>query len=107
RRRRARQPGLHRPVKPAASALVNRMVGLAAFQNPEFYAARAMRLSTFGKPRVISCAELLSKHLALPRGCFEDLRGLFRDLGITVKLRDQRQQGLPLGARFLGELTPE
>jgi superfamily II DNA or RNA helicase len=88
-------------------ALVNRMVRLAAFQNPEFYAAQAMRLSTFGKPRVISCAELFSKHLALPRGCLEDLLVLFRDVGITAKLRDERQEGQPLEARFLGELTRE
>ena len=39
-------------------ALVNRIVRLAAFQNPEFYAAQAMRLPTFGKPRIIACAEL-------------------------------------------------
>jgi len=47
-------------------ALVNRLIRLAAFQNPEFYAAQAMRLPTFGKPRVISCAELFTKHIALP-----------------------------------------
>jgi hypothetical protein len=41
-------------------ALVNRLIRLAAFQNPEFYAAQAMRLPTFGKPRVISCAQLFS-----------------------------------------------
>jgi hypothetical protein len=52
--------------------LVNRIARLAAFQNPEFYAAQAMRLPTFGKPRIISCAELLSKHIALPRGCLDD-----------------------------------
>jgi hypothetical protein len=46
-------------------ALVNRIARLAAFQNPEFYAAQAMRLPTFGKPRIISCAELFSKHIAL------------------------------------------
>ena len=53
--------------------LVNRIARLAAFQNPEFYTAQAMRLSTFGKPRVISCAKLFSKHVALPRGCLDDL----------------------------------
>jgi hypothetical protein len=52
-------------------ALVTRLIRLAAFQNPEFYAAQAMRLPTFGKPRVISCAELFAKHVALPRGCFD------------------------------------
>jgi superfamily II DNA or RNA helicase len=88
-------------------ALVNRIARLAAFQNPEFYAAQAMRLPTFGKPRIISCAELFSKHIALPRGCLDDLLGLLRDTGIVAKQRDERQQGRPIGTRFLGELTPE
>ena len=30
------------------SAMLNRLHRLAAFQNPEFYRAQAMRLSTFG-----------------------------------------------------------
>jgi len=33
-------------------ALRNRLVRLAAFQNPEFYKAQAMRLPTYDKPRV-------------------------------------------------------
>ena len=78
-------------------ALVNRIARLAAFQNPEFYAAQAMRLPTFGKPRIISCAELFSKHVALPRGCLDDLLGLLGDAGIAAELRDERQQGQPLG----------
>lgn len=88
-------------------ALVNRLARLAAFQNPEFYAAQAMRLPTFGKPRIISCAELLPRHIALPRGCLNDILGLLHDLGITVDLRDERQDGTPLGTRFVGELTSE
>lgn len=36
-------------------AMLNRLLRIAAFQNPEFYKAQAMRLSTFGKPRVIAC----------------------------------------------------
>jgi len=88
-------------------ALVNRIARLAAFQNPEFYAAQAMRLPTFGKPRIISCAGLFSKHVALPRGCLEDLLGLLGRAGIDAELRDERQQGRPLGIKFLGELTPE
>jgi hypothetical protein len=70
-------------------ALINRLARLAAFQNPEFYAAQAMRLPTFGKPRIISCAELFSKHVALPRGCLDDVLALLGDFGIAVKLRDE------------------
>ena len=87
--------------------LVNRIARLAAFQNPEFYTAQAMRLSTFGKPRVISCAKLFSKHVALPRGCLDDLLRLLADVGVKAKLRDERQQARPLETRFLGELTAE
>lgn len=87
--------------------LVNRIARLAAFQNPEFYAAQAMRLPIFGKPRVIACAELFSKHVALPRGCLDGLTGLLDSVGIAIELRDERQQGQLLTSRFLGELTPE
>ena len=34
-------------------ALANRLIRLAAFQNPEFYKAQAMRLPVWDKPRVI------------------------------------------------------
>jgi superfamily II DNA or RNA helicase len=88
-------------------ALVNRIARLAAFQNPEFYAAQAMRLPTFGKPRVISCAELFTRHVALPRGCLDDLRSLLGEVGVAIELRDERQPGQPIEARFLGELRPE
>ena len=88
-------------------ALVSRLIRLAAFQNPEFYAAQAMRLPTFGKPRIISCAELFSKHIALPRGCVDDIRTLFDDLGVRTSVRDERQQGAELSVRFQGELRLE
>lgn len=41
-------------------AMLNRLLRLAAFQNPEFYKAQAMRLPTFNKPRVIACGEDLT-----------------------------------------------
>ena len=88
-------------------ALVNRLIRLAAFQNPEFYAAQAMRLPTFGKPRVISCAELLIKHIALPRGCFDAAIDLLAANGIRPELRDERCSGTLLGTHFLGTLIPE
>lgn len=88
-------------------SLVNRLIRLAAFQNPEFYAAQAMRLSTFGKPRVISCAELFAKHVALPRGCLDALIDLLVANGIRPQLRDERCSGTLIGTRFLGTLTAE
>jgi superfamily II DNA or RNA helicase len=89
------------------SAMLNRMHRLAAFQNPEFYRAQAMRLSTFGKPRVIRCAEEFPKHLALPRGCFDEITALLESHKIAVDLDDQRFAGLPLDLAFTGRLHPD
>ena len=88
-------------------ALRDRLIRLAAFQNPEFYRAQAMRLPTFDKPRVISCAEDHPHHIALPRGCLEDVRGLLKGLGVRCTLRDERCRGTPLSVAFQGELRPE
>ena len=72
------------------SAMLSRLHRLAAFQNPEFYRAQAMRLSTFGKPRVIRCAEEFPRQVALPRGCSEEVASLFKSHNITVEIDDQR-----------------
>jgi superfamily II DNA or RNA helicase len=87
--------------------LVNKLVRIAAFQNPEFYAAQSMRLPTFGKPRIISCAELFPKHVALPRGCLDDALSLFAAAGIKVEMKDERNQGAPISTAFVGKLTDE
>lgn len=87
--------------------LRNRIVRLAAFQNPEFYKAQAMRLSTFGKPRIISCCEEYPKHLALPRGCQEELLQVLGELKIKTKLIDERTVGKPQLVNFRGTLRPE
>ena len=87
--------------------LTNRLIRLAAFQNPAFYSAQSMRRSTFGIPRIVACAALLSHHLALPRGCQENMEELLEELGIRLNLRDERNPGHPVEAVFLGKLTEE
>ena len=87
--------------------LVNRIIRLAAFQNPSFYRAQAMRRSVSGIPRVISCAELLSHHIALPRGCRDAMEQLFEEVGIHMHLRDERNQGRSIEAVFQGELATD
>ena len=87
--------------------VINQLIRLAAFQNPVFYRTQAMRLSTFGIPRIISCGELLSHHIALPRGSREEMEQLFKELGISMNLRDERHSGHKIKAGFLGELTSE
>jgi superfamily II DNA or RNA helicase len=90
-----------------SSALMNRLIRLAAFQNPEFYAAQAMRLSTFGKHRIISCAEEFPRHLAFPRGCMDDLRTFLDSHEILVDIQDERYEGNAIEAQFVGQLSAE
>ena len=88
--------------------LQSRIIRLAAFQNPDFYKAQAMRMSTFGKPRVISCAEYYSQHIALPRGCQDELISLFDELKIKAVIQDERFAGQDIGGiAFQGQLTDE
>ena len=72
--------------------LLNRLSRLAAFQNPEFYQAQALRFSTFGKPRIIGCAEDFPRHLALPRGCADEVFGLLEECGIELQVQDKRHE---------------
>lgn len=66
-----------------------------------------MRLSTFGKPRVISCCENFPKHLGLPRGCQDELLALLESLNIRVNLADERSTGSRLDVQFHGALRDE
>jgi superfamily II DNA or RNA helicase len=89
------------------ASLRNRLIRLAAFQNPEFYKAQSMRLSTFGKPRIISCCEEFPRHLALPRGCQEELLKVLDELNNKAELIDERIIGFPINYTFQGVLRAE
>ncbi len=86
--------------------LMNRIVRIAAFRNPEFYKAQAMRLPVWNKPRVIGCAENYPKHIGLPRGCMDSLNDLLEANGIAVELEDRRNSGIPIDVKFRGKLRP-
>ena len=85
----------------------NRLIHLAAFQNPEFYKAQAMRFSTFGKPRVISCAEDFPEHIGLPRGCLEEILEMCYSLRIKTLIKDERNLGTSIKVSFNVLLRPE
>jgi superfamily II DNA or RNA helicase len=85
-------------------ALANRLIRLAAFQNPEFYKAQAMRMSVWDTPRVIGCAENFPQHIALPRGCLDAALSLLRENDIAYDLKDERVHGQPLEVSFAGTL---
>lgn len=88
-------------------ALKNRLIRLAAFQNPEFYKAQAMRFPTFDKPRIVYCCEDFPKYIGLPRGCLGDAVELLKSLKIEVRIYDERFNGVPLDVCFNGALRLE
>ena len=85
-------------------AMLNRVLRIAAFQNPEFYRTQSMRLSTYGKPRVIFCGEDVSGFVALPRGCLADLTVVLESHSIKPNLRDERYAGPDVNFGFHGTL---
>lgn len=89
------------------SSMQDRLIRIAAFQNPEFYKAQAMRLSTYGKPRVISCSESFSEHIGLPRGCLEEVVNLLNEYGVRTEIQDERTTGRHIDVSFHAELRIE
>jgi superfamily II DNA or RNA helicase len=87
-------------------AMINRMMRTAAFQNPEFYKAQAMRLPTFGKTRVIACAEDFPLYIGLPRGSLDEVQELLKAYNSKAELTDERFKGRTLDVSFKGELSP-
>src|SRR6266567_2543312 len=87
-------------------AMLNRLLRLAAFQNPEFYKAQAMRLSTYAKPRVIACGQEFPQHIAVPRGCLAETLALLEAHKIQPEVRDERYAGTAIEAEFRGQLRP-
>ena len=88
-------------------ALANRLIRLAAFQNPEFYKAQALRLPVWNKPRIISCAENFPQHIGLPRGCLEAVLDLLKQNDIRIEIQDERVAGCKVDIKFTGKLRPD
>ncbi|MBL0212162.1 MAG: DEAD/DEAH box helicase family protein [Holophagaceae bacterium] len=91
--------------KGVPSGFLTEIKRLAAFQNPEFYQKQAMRFSTSGTPRVICAAEEHSLHLALPRGCRDDVETLLAEHGSRLDVEDRRNSGEAVELKFQGTLT--
>lgn len=86
---------------------LNRIKRLAAFRNPEFYKKQAMRLPTYGEPRIICCADDTAEYLCLPRGCEEELRGVLSELGLSISWVDKTNWGKNINVEFNGSLRDE
>ena len=92
--------------KDLPAAMLNQLLRLAAFQNPEFYKAQAMRLSTYDKPRVVACGQDFAQHVAIPRGCLAEALSLLEAYKIRPIVRDERSTGKVIEVEFQGQLRP-
>ena len=88
---------------------LNRLKRLAAFNNPEFYKAQAMRMPNYKNkiPRIISCSDETEDYLCLPRGCEADVRAFFAELKIEPKVIDETNHGRSIDVEFNGSLRDE
>ncbi len=81
---------------------LNRLKRLASFKNPMFYKQQAMRLSTYGHDRVVSCADETQEYLCLPRGCEPELSLELEELGIDIRFIDKTYSGKKIDVEFNG-----
>lgn len=78
------------------STLTARLKRLASFSNPVFFKTQALRFSTHGIPRFISCARIEQGYLAIPRGCLDEALELLENNQIGAQIDDQRESGSKL-----------
>lgn len=90
-----------------SSNALNQIKRLAAFRNPEFYKAQAMRMPTFGKPRIISCFEEDERNVGLPRGCEPALIDFFNGAGAKISWADRTNSGKSIDVAFNGALRED
>jgi superfamily II DNA or RNA helicase len=86
---------------------LNRLKRLASFKNPMFHRQQAMRLPTYGHPRVISCADETKEYLCLPRGCELELSSELEELGVDIRIIDKTYSGKNIDVEFNGHLRDE
>lgn len=86
---------------------LNALKRLAAFKNPEFYKAQAMRLPTYNKPRIISCSDETDEYLCLPRGCLPEIQSLLSKLNLEPIISDETTRGRSVNIEFNGTLRDE
>ncbi|MDR0453755.1 MAG: DEAD/DEAH box helicase family protein [Deferribacteraceae bacterium] len=86
---------------------LNRLKRFAAFRNPEFYRAQAMRLPVWNKPRIISISNETEKYLCLPRGCKIEVKQLLEKLNVEIIWQDKRTEGRIINVSFSGILHDE
>ena len=98
---------LYIPIAEMSANAKNQIKRLAAFKNPDFYRAQAMRLPIYDKPRIICTADISENYIAIPRGCEDALCNLLDDADVSYAFEDKTNVGEPISVSFNGELREE
>lgn len=85
-------------------AIVQQVMNVAAFHNPEYFKRQALRLTTARTPRFIQLADHVEDNLVLPRGTLDEVMTMVRGAGGEVVVDDRRAHGHPIAAEFEGTL---
>lgn len=99
--------GIYLPTDALSQRVQNRIKRIAAFRNPEFYKAQAMRMPIWNKPRIICCAEYEESWLHLPRGCCDEIDALAAEGNMVLTWKDERCPGKAIDVSFCGKLREE
>lgn len=98
---------LYIPKKGISEKGLNHLKRTASFRNPMFYKQQAMRLSTYGHPRVISCAGETKDYLCLPRGCEDGLTDELKAVDTHFRYIDKTNHGKRIDVEFNGVLRDD
>ena len=98
---------LYVPTEELSSNAKNQIKRLAAFKNPDFYRAQAMRLPIYDKPRIICTADIKEDYIAIPRGCEDALCNLLDEADVSYVIEDKTNSGEIIPVTFNGELREE
>jgi superfamily II DNA or RNA helicase len=89
------------------SPALNALKRLAAFRNPDFYKAQAMRLTTHNKPRIIDCSAGTEQYMCLPRGLHDEVCVFFSEQGVKINQINETNSGRAINVTFAGKLRNE
>lgn len=83
--------------------LAARIKRMASFSNPVFFKTQALRFSTYGIPRYISCARIEQGYLSVPRSCFDELQAMRVKERRAVESQLHEAQVIVATGKYIGE----
>ncbi|WOV88178.1 DEAD/DEAH box helicase family protein [Sporosarcina oncorhynchi] len=99
--------GIHIRLDTLSETVISKLKELASFSNPEFYRAKAKRLTTNHLLARIEGYDINDTHLILPRGIEQSVQELANSLNLKLEWLDERNRGDIIEHDFHGTLTAQ